>query len=184
MKPFKASDIDRAKAYVSEIEAKEGRIAEHKDDIKALYEAAKAAGIPKKALRRIIKIRKEDREGKRDKRETEQSEFEWLSEMLGISNELPLHRHFEAASRLADGSVVDLMKSVVPEAGEITVQEAGVSWRVWRDVNGEAHAERIAKQSAASNSKSADSERPRSRELGAGIIVDFDDHSPRGGGRQ
>lgn len=134
-------DRDRVLEFIRQIEVKEERIAEHKDDVKALYEAANAAGLDKKALRRLVKVRRQNREGKREQRENDQAAFEWLADTIGESHGVPLHRHFETLQRAGGGSVVDLMKSIVPEGGQIIVQEGGENWVIWRDASGHAHAE-------------------------------------------
>jgi uncharacterized protein (UPF0335 family) len=133
---------DALLGFVERIERLRETIDEYKDDEKSVFAEAKAAGFNTKAVRHVLKVRKNDRDGKRGAREALQSDIDIYAHALGIED-MPLFRHLEAGAKLSDSAekLLEHFKSIAPEGGEILFSVGGRQWRVWRDGEGEAHAE-------------------------------------------
>lgn len=71
---------DRLKSFIERVERMEEEKAELAQDIKEIYAEAKGAGFDTKTIRRIVKIRKQDRE----KRQEEQHLLETYCAAIGV----------------------------------------------------------------------------------------------------
>lgn len=129
--------------FVKRHEALDEYVAQIKADIKVVKEQAEAAGLAKHVLRQILKERKDEREGKGQVRETQRAEFEHVADMIGHRTGTPLHRRMQAAMDAHDGSAIEAMKAAVPTGTELVLKVDGEAWRVWRDLDGVAHAEPV-----------------------------------------
>lgn len=134
-------DGQRLTGYIQEIE----RIREEKkqlgEDEKAIFASAKAAGFTPATIRDVLKVR---RMKPADRQEAE-ARLEIYLHAIGMDREAPLFRRvgLMAVDRAAKSDVIEALKLLVPDAGEITVAVGGGKVRLWRDKAGEAHAEDV-----------------------------------------
>jgi uncharacterized protein (UPF0335 family) len=139
------ADGKRLLEMVEQIEDGAQQIAELKDIEKEIYARAKSEGFNPKAIRHVIKVRKNDRDGKRPMREALQSDIDLYLHACGVED-LPLFRHVEAVMRDPAGGdardkLIDQLRAIAPQDGEIIVTVSGSSWRIWRGPDGEPHAD-------------------------------------------
>lgn len=109
------------------------------DDIRAIYAEAKAKGFSPKHIRKVIKERKRSP----SERDEDLAMTDLYETAAGLRRDLPLFRSvgLMAVDRTAKDSVVEALKQLVPDSGEIIVKMGGQPVRLWRDKEGEAHAE-------------------------------------------
>lgn len=129
------------RGYVHRIEQVEERKQQCTDDIRAIYAEAKSNGFTPKYIREVVKERRKP-PSERDDHRAMRDMYEAAS---GLSDDLPLFRHVDAidVDLTARASVVEALKKLVPTNGEIIVNVGGKSVRLWRDTDGEAHAEEV-----------------------------------------
>lgn len=125
--------------FISEIE----RVRDHKkqvaDEEKGIFAAAKAKGYDTKTMRRILTLRGQDQKA----REEAEALFDSYMHALGMAAELPLFRAVGMMGvdvTVAD-QVVEALSLLVPTAGDIIVKVGAARIRLFRDEDGEAHAE-------------------------------------------
>ncbi len=111
------------------------------DDIRAIYASAKADGYTPKYIRAVIKRRKQ----KPADMQEEEAMLDMYFHAAGLAKETPLFRHVGAMSvdKSARDQVVAAFKELAPTEGEIIVKMGGQPVRIWRDKDGEAHAEDV-----------------------------------------
>ena len=131
---------DALKRFVDRIERLEADKAAVGDDITIVYAEVKARGFVPKILRNVIKRRKV--------KPVDLAEAETLRDLyldlLGMGRkEAPLFRHvgLMEVDVAAKETVIEALKQLVPLEGEIIVKAGGTALRLWRDKDGEAHAE-------------------------------------------
>lgn len=139
-KPRAGGDAgDLLRGFVQRVE----RLNEEKkgigEDIKLVYQEAKASGFDTKTMRAAVRERRIDA----NDRAEQQAKLDTYMHMLGETDEAPL---FKAVGALAVDTamrdqVIDACKLFVPEQGEIILKTGAVSVRLWRDAEGEVHAE-------------------------------------------
>lgn len=128
-------------AFVERIERLEADKSEIVDDIRAVYAEAKATGFVPKYVRKIVKRRSE--------KPADVQEDEALTDIYlnaaGLAKETPLFRHVGAMAvdRNARAQVIEALKSLCPDGGEIVVKIAGQGVRLWRDNDGDVQAEDV-----------------------------------------
>lgn len=116
---------------------------------KAIFAGAKAAGFMPGTIRDVLKIRA----AKPADLEEAQSRLDMYLHAIGMAHETPLFRsvgmmNVDLAAR---DEVINAFKLLVPVAGEIIVKIGAQPVRLWRDENGEAHAEDIDETPAAAS---------------------------------
>lgn len=109
------------------------------DDIKAVYAEAKANGYTPRYLKAVIKLRAMPAE----QRDEDTAMMELYLGAIGMTRAAPLFAATglmgeDAAAREA---VIEGLKAIVPPNTEIIFKCAGTPVRVWRDLEGNAHAE-------------------------------------------
>lgn len=132
---------EKLRSYVERVE----RITEDekalKDDKKLVFAEAKSDGFDPKYMRAIIKLRSVPP----SERQENEAMIEMYSAAMGMASETPLFRHIQGMSRdaMAQEAVVNALKLLAPEDGEITIRVGqGARIRIWRDRDG-THAEEV-----------------------------------------
>lgn len=129
------------RSYVERIERLTEDEKAVKDDKKLVYAEAKSRGFEPKYLRAIIKLRSVPP----SERQEHEAMIEMYSAAMGMSSETPLFRHIQGMSKdaMAQEAVVNALKLLAPEDGEITIRVGqGARVRIWRDRDG-THAEEV-----------------------------------------
>lgn len=134
----KSAAVADLKAYIERIERIAAERRDAGDDMRAVFADAKANGFDTKAMRRIIKAR--DKEP--GERAQEDALFDTYMHAIGMTTEPPLHSavaamSVDAASR---DDVISALQLLVPNNGEIIAKIGGKPLRIWRDIDGTAHA--------------------------------------------
>lgn len=125
-------------ALIERIERLEGDKKAIADDVKLVYAEAKSKGFEAKAIRACVKVR---RMKPADRQEAEQILDTYLH-AIGMVPEPPLFRAVGllSADIASRDSVIEAMKKLVPEGGEIVVKaKGGKPVRLWRDKDGTVH---------------------------------------------
>lgn len=107
----------------------------------AVLSAAKAAGFDPATIRDVLKVRA----AKPAALEEAQEKLDMYLHAIGMKHETPLFRsvgmmNVDLAAR---DEVINAFKLLVPHSGEIIVKVGSQPVRLWRDENGEAHAEDV-----------------------------------------
>lgn len=126
---------EKLRAYVERVE----RVREDKkalaDDEKLIFAEAKADGFDPKYMRAILKLRSVAP----SERQEHEAMIDMYSAALGMASETPLFRHVQGmgGDSLARDAVVNALKLLAPEDGEITIRVGqGARVRIWRDRDG------------------------------------------------
>lgn len=123
-----------------------GRIERIREDKKALqadeqqvFAEVKAAGYSVTTLRNVLRRREADPH----KVEEAQAELDMYLHAIGMAKDAPLFRAVGLMSvdTAARDQVIDAVKLLVPNNGEFILKIGGNPVRVWRDEEGNAHAE-------------------------------------------
>lgn len=129
------------RAYIERIE----RVREDKkalaDDEKVIFAEAKSSGFDPKYMRAILKLRTVPP----SERQENEAMIEMYAAAMGMASDTPLFRHIQGMSRdsMAKEAVVNALKMLAPEDGEITIRVGqGGRVRIWRDRDG-VHAEDV-----------------------------------------
>jgi uncharacterized protein (UPF0335 family) len=126
-------------AFVDRIE----RIREEKkalgDDEKQVFAELKAKGFTPKRVREVLKIRTM----KPHDRQEAETELDMYLHAIGMAAEPPLFRAVGAmgVDLAVREQVIDAFKLLVPPNGEIIVKVGGEPVRLWREGEGDVHAE-------------------------------------------
>lgn len=132
---------EQLRAYVERVE----RLNEDReavgDDIKAVFAEAKSNGYTPRYLRAIIKLRKLPP----SERQEDEAMMDVYLSAIGMAQEPPLFRAvgMMGVDVSARESIIEALKLLAPENGEIIVKCGGPAMRIWRDKEGEAHAEEV-----------------------------------------
>jgi len=132
---------EKLRSYVERIEHLTEDEKALKDDKKLVFAEAKSDGFDTKYIRAIIKLRSVPP----SERQENEAMIEMYSAAMGMSSETPLFRHIQGMSRdsMAQEAVVNALKLLAPEDGEITIRVGqGARVRIWRDRDG-THAEEV-----------------------------------------
>lgn len=134
-------DGQRLTGYIQEIERIRDEKKQLGEDEKLIFASAKAGGFTPATIRDVLKIR---RMKPADRQEAE-ARLETYLHAIGMDAEAPLFRRvgLMAVDRAAKAEVIEALKLLVPDAGEITIAVGGGKVRLWRDKEGEAHAEDV-----------------------------------------
>lgn len=127
--------------FISEIENVRDRKKQISDQEKELFASAKAKGYDPKTIRRILQLRGQDQK----KREESEALFDSYMHAIGMAEDLPLFRAVGMMGvdvTVAD-QCVEALLLLVPTAGEIVVKIGAARLRLWRDKDGESHAEEV-----------------------------------------
>lgn len=131
---------EKLRSFIERIE----RVREEKkdlaDDEKLIFAEAKADGFDPKYMRSILKLRSVPP----SERQENEAMIEMYSAAMGMASEVPLFRHIQGMSRdsMARESIVEALKLLAPEDGEITIRVGqGSRVRIWRDREGIHHEE-------------------------------------------
>lgn len=127
--------------FISEIEKARDRKKQIGDQEKEIFAAAKAKGYDTKTIRRILKLRAADQKQHAEA----EALFDSYAHAIGMEEELPL---FRAVGMMGvDTAIiedcVEALSQLVPVNGEITVRVGAAHIRLYRDTEGEAHAEEV-----------------------------------------
>lgn len=124
---------------ISEIERVRDRKKQITDEEKGIFAAAKAKGYDTKTIRRILKLRGEDNK----KRQEAESLFDSYLHAIGMAEDLPLFRAvgLMGVDVTVAEQVVEALSQLVPMAGEIMVKVGAARIRLYRDKDGNPHAE-------------------------------------------
>lgn len=130
---------EKLRSFVERVE----RIREDKknlnDDEKLVFAEAKSDGFDTRYMKAIIKLRAIPP----SERQENAAMMEMYAAAIGMGSEAPLFRHVQGMSRdsMTREAVIQALKLLAPEDGEITIRVAGgTRVRIWRDRDG-AHAE-------------------------------------------
>ncbi|MFN4229825.1 DUF2312 domain-containing protein [Parvibaculum sp.] len=129
------------RGYIEEIERIRADKKELNDDEKAIFASANAAGYSARRLREVLKIRTM----KPADRQEAEAQLQMYLHAIGMDQEAPLYRHvgLMAVDKTVKSEVIEAFKQLVPHHGDITVNMGGAKVRLWRDKDGEAHAEDV-----------------------------------------
>lgn len=137
---------EKLRSFVERIERLTGEKKAIGDDIRLVFAEAKSDGFDNKYLKSIVKLRAVP--------PSERQENEAIMEMymaaMGMTSETPLFRHVQGMNRdsMAREAVVNALKLLAPEDGEITIRVGqGARVRIWRDRDG-SHAEEVTERPA------------------------------------
>lgn len=130
---------DRLRNFVQRVERLEEEKKGIGEDIKLVYQEAKAEGFDTRTMRAAIRERKKDA----NDRAEQQALLDTYMHALGETDEAPL---FKAVGALAVDTamrdqVIAACSLFVPERGEIILKAGPIAARIWRDADGEVHAE-------------------------------------------
>lgn len=127
--------------YIQEIERIRDEKKQLGEDEKMIFASAKAAGFTPVTIRDVLKIR---RMKPADRQEAE-ARLETYLHAIGMDAEAPLFRRvgLMGVDRAAKAEVIEALKLLVPDAGEIVITVGGQKVKLWRDKEGEAHAEDV-----------------------------------------
>lgn len=143
---------EQIRSYVERYERLDAERKDLADDQKAIMAEAKAAGFDTKILKHCVKVRAMK---PADYQEAQSLADIYLS-ALGMIVEPPL---FRAANRIgvdiaAKESVIEALKSYVPENGSIVIDAGGVPVRLTRDKDGNVSVQDIVEKKIAPSSRS------------------------------
>lgn len=132
---------EKLRSYVERIErlTEDGKAI--RDDTKLVYAEAKSDGFDPKYMRAIVKLRSVAP----SERQENEAMMEMYSAAMGMASDTPLFRHIQGMSRdsMAKEAIVNALKMLAPEDGEITIRVGqGSRVRIWRDRDG-VHAEDV-----------------------------------------
>lgn len=137
---------EKLRSFVERIE----RLTEEKkaigDDIRLVFAEAKSDGFDNKYLKSIVKLRAVPP----SERQENEAMMEMYMAAMGMTSETPLFRHVQGMNRdsMAQEAVVNALKLLAPEDGEITIRVGqGARVRIWRDRDG-SHAEEVTERPA------------------------------------
>ena len=124
---------------ISEIERVRDRKKQIGDQEKEIFAAAKAKGYDPKTIRRILTVRSQDTQ----QREQAEALFDSYMHAIGMAEDLPLFRAvgLMGVDVTIGEQVVEALSQLVPIAGEIVVKVGAARIRLYRDKDGQAHAE-------------------------------------------
>ncbi len=125
--------------FISEIERVRDRKKQVTDEEKGIFAAAKAKGYDTKTIRRILTLRGEDNK----KRQEAEALFDSYLHAIGMAEDLPLFRAvgLMGVDVTVAEQVVEALSQLVPVAGEIVVKVGAARIRLYRDKDGNPHAE-------------------------------------------
>lgn len=109
------------------------------DQESEVFAAAKAQGYSPKRIRDLLKIRAANPHDL----EEAQTELDMYLHAIGMAKDAPLFRAVGllGVDTAARDQVIDAVKLLVPPSGEFILKIGGSPLRIWRDQDGEAHAE-------------------------------------------
>lgn len=147
--------------FVDRIERLNGRKSEISDDLKVVFAEAKSRGYSPQYIRAIVKLRKLTP----SEREERDAMLDLYMSAAGMAKETPLFRSLNGmgVDTAAREAVIDALKLLAPEDGEITVKVGGgPRVRLWRDKDG-VHVEDVPDMPPPSPKASSESEKSVSR---------------------
>ena len=117
--------------YIQEIERIRDEKKQLGEDEKMIFASAKAAGFTPVTIRDVLKIR---RMKPADRQEAE-ARLETYLHAIGMDAEAPLFRRvgLMGVDRAAKAEVIEALKLLVPDAGEIVITVGGQKVKLWRD---------------------------------------------------
>lgn len=126
---------EKVMGYVAEVERIEAQVKELNDIKTAIYARAKSEGFSPPGIRYVVKMRKK----KPQVREEEETTRDVYMHAAGMASEPPIYRQIAALTKdsVAGDSLLDAMKQLVPQNGEIICTIAGKQMRLWRDKDGQ-----------------------------------------------
>lgn len=134
---------EQLRAFVERVERLTEDKQEIADEIKAVFAEAKANGYDTKAMRTIVKMRQQDT----GERHEEETILQTYMHAMGMDLETPLHTAISAMAtdKLARPEMIEALKQLAPDNGEIILSIGGPRVRIYRDpADGVVHAEEVA----------------------------------------
>jgi len=171
-RPASTSDAQNLlRSFVSRVQTLEEEKKTIGQDIKVVYAEAKAAGFDTKIMRKSIRALAIDA----NQRGEEQLLFDTYMHALGDRADVPLFKAVGALSvdTAMRGQVIEACKLFVPAHGEIVLRTGEISVRLWRDGEGEVHAEDVRAENPTHEEKTMEEE-PEKKEA----VIDVDAASP------
>lgn len=133
---------EKLRSFVERIERVREDQKSLNNDEKVIFAEAKSDGFDPKYMRAILKLRSVPPSA----RQESEAMIEMYSAAMGMATDTPLFRHIQGMSRdsMAKDAIVNALKMLAPEDGEITIRVGqGSRVRIWRDRDG-VHAEDVA----------------------------------------
>ncbi|MEO0623808.1 MAG: DUF2312 domain-containing protein [Pseudomonadota bacterium] len=124
---------------VERVERIRERKTELNDDEKVVMAEARASGFEPKFIKAVVKLRTLDPA----EREKSEAMLDMYKAAVGLDTDAPLFRSVGGmgVDITARGQVIEALKLLAPETGEIILKFGGTPVRIWRDAEGEAQSE-------------------------------------------
>lgn len=137
---------DLLKNFLERVERLEEEKKNLQEDIKSVYQEFKAQGFDTKALRAIVRMRKQDS----NERAEQEAILQTYMHALGMDLDQPLFAAVGAMSVdiAARDQVIAAFKQLVPATGEVVVKMGGAPVRLYRDKDGQAQVEEVTETAA------------------------------------
>lgn len=144
------------RGFIEEIEGVDDRMKQLRESRAAIFARAKEQSFDVKTIRKVLSLRKQ----KPHERQEAEALLDTYLHAIGMAEEPPL---FVALGKVgvdlaAREEAVEFLKSIVPASGEIVLRLGGLPIRVYRDADGNAHAEEVGDKPAPSIRPVADDE--------------------------
>lgn len=122
---------EKLMGYVAEVERIEAQVKELGDIKKAIFARAKAEGYVPAGIKYVVKMRKK----KPQVREEEESTRDIYMHAAGMATEPPIYRQIAVLAKdtVSGERLLEAMKQLVPQNGEIICTIGGKRMRLWRD---------------------------------------------------
>jgi len=145
---------ERLQSFVERLERLGGEATEIAEKKKLVMAEAKAEGYATKYIRAICKLRLKPP----SERDEDEAMMDMYQAAMGMARELPLFRSIQAMAvdKTARESILDALKLLAPEDGEITIRVgSGPRMRLWRTKDG-VHVEEVPPEKTARLSSDED----------------------------
>lgn len=132
---------DELRSFIERVERLNDDKQAVQDDIKVVYAEANSRGFTAKYIRAIVRLRKKSP----SERDEDDSMMDLYLASVGMARDTPLFRHISGmgVDVAARERVIEALKLLAPEDGEITVKAGGgPRVRLWRDKEG-VHVEEV-----------------------------------------
>lgn len=158
---------DHLRSFIERVE----RLREEKsalaDDERAVFAEAKSAGYTPRYIRAIVKLRTLPP----SERQEDEAMMDVYMSAIGMTQAPPLFRAVGSmgVDTAVRESVIEALKLLAPDNGEIIVKCGGPAMRIWRDRDGASHAEEVMDPPPAASQGPARAPSPRSAVVRADV---------------